>query len=124
MATAWPIPAASTPRWVAKRRPIRPVASTPWPWGKSSRAARRPSALGHVDEDDVGFSRAHAQPLDAAQPLGQALRVGVVLGQAIDVVIQRVQCAGRQQTRLAQATAGHLADAPRALDQLARAAQG
>ena len=84
---------------------------------------RRPLAIGHVDEDDIGLRRAHREPFDASQALRQALRQRVVVGQALDMVVERVQRRRRQQAGLAQAATGHLAHAPRRRDQLAGAAQ-
>jgi hypothetical protein len=55
---------------------------------------------------------------------GQAARQPVVVGQAVDMVVQRVTAGGRQHAGLAHAAARHLADAVGAGDQFARAAQG
>src|SRR3990167_2660107 len=72
---------------------------------------RRATAIGHVDEDDVGLGRLHRQAVDPAQAIGQSAGVGVVVGEPVHMVVQRMQRAGGQQPGLAQAAAGHLADA-------------
>ena len=59
----------------------------------------------------------------ARQPVRQHARVLVVLGQPLDVVVERVQAAGRDDARLPERAAHHLLPAPRLVDQLARAAQ-
>ena len=61
--------------------------------------------------------------MDAAQTTRQTACIGVVFGQPVHMVVQRVQRTGRQQPSLAQPAAGHLADAARAIDQFARTTQ-
>ncbi|HTU79805.1 MAG TPA: hypothetical protein VMF09_13705 [Solirubrobacteraceae bacterium] len=50
-------------------------------------------------------------------------RVVVVFGQALDVVLERIQAARGEDARLAQRAAQHLLPAPRLADQLARAGE-
>ena len=50
----------------------------------------RTAAFGHVDKHDIGFSRTHAQSINALQTRGEALGIGVVVGQARDVVLERM----------------------------------
>jgi hypothetical protein len=83
--------------------------------------ARRP---GQVHKHDVGVGRLDLDAVDARQACGQALRQSMVVGQAVDVVVQRVSRGGRQHARLAHAAAGHLANTVRAGNELAAAAQG
>ena len=45
---------------------------------------------GEVHEQDVGLRRLDLQALDAGQALGQAARQSVVLGQSLDVVLERM----------------------------------
>ena len=61
--------------------------------------------------------------VDLRQPRGQRAGVGVVLGQPLDVVVERVQRARGHDPRLAQRAAEHLLVAPRLVDQLRRAGQ-
>ena len=46
---------------------------------------------------------------DLGQALGQAARVGVVLGQAVDVVVERVDAGGGDDAGLAHRAAEHAA---------------
>ena len=55
---------------------------------------------------------------------GQTPRIGVVVGQPVHVVVQRVQRGCGQHARLAHAATGHLAHAVGTLDKFGRAAQG
>ena len=75
---------------------------------------RRVAALDH---DDVGVDRGR---VDAAG-LGKQLRVGVVLGQPLDVVVEGVQPGGGQDADLPHAAAHPLAAHPRLVDRVPRA---
>ena len=57
----------------------------------------------------------------ARQRLGEAARVGVILGQPRDVVLERVEAGGGEDAGLAHAAAEHLAPAVRAVDERLRA---
>jgi hypothetical protein len=120
-ARAWSMPAASTSRWVTKRRPIRPVAKTPswrsWP-------ARR--ALGHRPhpQKQYWFGRTHAHARQALQALGQRCASAWSSAKPDTWWSKRVQSRRGQHARLAQAAAQHLAPAQCLGDQLLRAAQG
>ena len=67
-----------------------------------------------VDEDHVGLRRLDRQPGQPAQPLGEPRAQRVVVGQALDVVVERVQRRRGQHAGLAHAAAEHLAPAVRA----------
>ena len=79
----------------------------------------RPTAIGHVHKHDVGLRRAHAQTSDALQALRQALGQSMVIGQAIHMVVQRMQRRCSQHAGLAQAATQNLAPAQRLGDQFA-----
>ena len=76
----------------------------------------------HGGDHDVRLLRQHVQA-ERAQTVGQHTRVLVVLGQPLDVVVERVEASGRQHSGLPHRPAQHLLPAPGLLDQLARAAQ-
>lgn len=82
------------------------------------------TAIGHVDKHDVGLGRAHRQPRDTLQTIGQSACIRMVVCQAIHVVFQRVQGSASQKPGLAQTAARHFADTPGPLDQRPRPAQG
>ena len=74
----------------------------------------------HLEDDDVRLDRRRVE-LDARQlrqPVGEPRGVGVVLGQPLDVVVERVQAARRDDARLAHRAADHLLVAPGLVDQL------
>ena len=52
------------------------------------------------DEDHVGFGCVDLEALAGGQTLGQSLCVGMVLGQPVDMVVQRVKAGGRQYSGL------------------------
>ena len=56
-------------------------------------------------------------PGEARQRLGEAARVGVVLGEARDVVLERVEAGGGEDAGLAHAAAEHLATPVRRVDE-------
>ena len=60
-------------------------------------------------------------PVDGSQPLRQPPRVDVVVGEAIDVVLEGVQPRRGDHTRLPHRAAPHLLVAPGLGDQLPRA---
>src|SRR3954468_11428547 len=81
--------------------------------------------VGHPEDDDVRLDGRGVE-LDARQqrePLGQALGARVVLGQARDVMLERVEPGGGDDARLAHGAAEHLLPAPRLLDEGRRAGQ-
>src|SRR4029453_11739697 len=86
---------------------------------------RRGQLAGQLEEHDVGLDRrrveAHAR--QAGQTLGEPPRVGVVLGQALDVVAERVHAAGRDDAGLAHGAAHLLLAPPRLVDELLRAGE-
>ena len=87
------MPSASTSRCVTARTRVGPKCPS-HALGFERGAERR--RVGHREDDDVGLDRGEIE-LDAGelcQPLGQPPRAGVVVGQALDVVVERVQ-AGR-----------------------------
>src|SRR5262245_20268497 len=102
-------------------RPRRAHAHTPSE--ESLDGHRRCQLAGQLEEDDVGVDRRRieAQTGQAGQPLGEPPSVGVILGQALHVVAQRVHAAGRDDAGLPHRTAHLLLAPPRLVDELARA---
>ena len=84
----------------------------------------RATSIGHIHKHDVGLRRTHAQTRHALQALGQSMRQGMVVGQAVHMVVQGVQSRCRQNAGLAQTTTQHLAPAQCLGDQFTRATQG
>ena len=96
---------------------------------------REQTALGHardqaggvavvdLDVDDVGVHAVEVdrESADGGDPLGEAARVAVVLGEPGDVVLERVQTRGGEHADLAHAAAEHLAQPVGLGDQLATA---
>jgi len=78
----------------------------------------------HVDEHHVAVLRADHQPGQAAQTAGEACGAGMILGQAFDVVIERMQARGSQYPGLPPAATGDLAPASRLVDQRASKGSG
>src|SRR2546421_5427396 len=81
---------------------------------------------GRLEEHDVGLDargiQAHAgQP---REPVGQPTRVGVIVGQTLDVMPERVDAAGGDDAGLAHGAAHLLLAAPRLVDECARAGHG
>src|SRR5262245_44169761 len=101
-------------------RPRRAHAHTPSE--ESLDGHRRCQLAGQLEEDDVGVDRRRieAQTGQAGQPLGEPPSVGVILGQALHVVAQRVHAAGRDDAGLPHRTAHLLLAPPRLVDELAR----
>ena len=56
-----------------------------------------------------------------SRPVGQRARVLVVLGEPLDVVVERVQAGRGDDPGLPQRAADHLLEAPGLVDQLLRA---
>ena len=112
------MPARSTSRCVtARTRPSGvPLSSTP-------RARHpRPRTLGRAEDDDVGLGRDDLEA-ELGEALRQHARVLVVVGEPLDVVVERVQAAGGHDPRLPERAAHLLLPAPRLVDQLARAGE-
>ena len=91
--------------------------------------AKLPPITGY-DEYDLRGVESEAEMIVGAnydyarEALRQALRQGVVICQALQVVLKRVARCRRQQARLAHAATGHLAPAVGSRDEFATAAQG
>ena len=68
-----------------------------------------------LPDDDVGLDGGDVEhdAGRARQRLGEAARVGVILGEPRDVVLERVQAGGGEDAGLAHAAAEHLAPAVR-----------
>src|SRR3990167_7237416 len=91
--------------------------------GRAPHQRRAVEAGGQVDEDNIRVGRHHPQARQRSQSVGQQAGIGMVVGQAMNVMVQRMQRSGRQHTRLAQPAAQHLAVAVGAGNQLSRADQ-
>ena len=88
-------------------------------------AGRAQAGAGDVEEDEVGLDPLHVdgEARNLGQPLGEAAGVGVVLAEALDVVAQGVDPAGRDDPGLAHRAAEGLLVAPGLLDEGAGAGQ-
>lgn len=82
------------------------------------RVSARLGDIRQINKQDVGLRWLDAQLGDALQGIGQALRQGVVMRQARHMMVQRPRRGGGQHAGLAHGAAGHLADAPRACDEV------
>ena len=76
--------------------------------------------VAHLEDDDVRLHRRRVEAYagQLGQPLRECARVGMILGQAPDVVIERVDAGSGEHPRLAQRAAQHLLETPRLRDQL------
>ena len=81
--------------------------------------------VGQPDEHHVRLSVrvVHGKAIDGGQPGGECGGVGVVHGQPLDVVLERVNAGRGEDPRLAHAPAEHLAPAVRLLDERTTATQ-
>src|SRR5690606_37633690 len=81
---------------------------------------RRAAGARHVEEDDVrlDLGRVDGNAGDLTQAGSEQLGVGVVLGQALDVVLQRVDARRGDDPGLAHRPAEHVLVAPRPLHRL------
>ena len=117
------MPASSTSRWVTARTRVGPEVAHDDVLGRERRAEG--GRVGHREDDDVGLHGGGIE-LDAGQrgeALGQPPGARVVVGQALDVVVERVEAGGGDDARLAHGAAQHLLPAPRLLDEGRRAGQ-
>jgi hypothetical protein len=97
----------------------------------AARLQRRHHSLGRAqlaidaekDQVCVHLGRVEAQPWRVGDRLGDDLGVAVVVGEALDVVFQRVQRPRRRHAALAHAAAEQFPDAPGLDDEVARPAQ-
>ena len=78
-----------------------------------------------IDEDDVGLDLIHidAHPRHLGQGGAQGPRIGMVLGQTLDIVLQRVEPGGRDNARLAHGAAELVLEAPGSFDEIGRPGQ-
>lgn len=79
-----------------------------------------------AEDDDVGvdFRRVEFQPWRLADGVGEQFGVGVIFGEAVDVVVQRVEGGGGEDAGLAPAAAEGFAESAGESDLIARADQG
>ena len=87
------------------------------------RAAQEAEHVCDPEDHHVGLRLRIDRKPELLKPLGEAPRVRVVLGQPRDVVIEREVRRRGENARLSHAAAEHLAQAPRAVDRSARAAE-
>ena len=114
---------ASTSRCVTARTELGPTAPMRTPSASKSAQKRLASATPKMTMLVSTSPGSSVMPGSSRQPAGQRRRVRVVVGQPVDVVVERVQRARRDDARLAQCAAEHLLVAPRLLDQRGRARQ-
>ena len=123
-ATASSIIGAVTSRCVqARTRPPSRLRRTPCMAQRAWQLVARHAGAVGVEEDQVGVGFLHHHARDLPQAAGQRLGVGVVLGQAIDVVVERVEAGGGADAGLAHRAAEALLPAPGVADELRAAAQ-
>ena len=122
-ASARSMSAAPTSRCVTARTVPGATGPIDHALGFERRAER--GRVGDAEHDDVRLDRRRVErdPVDRGQPFGEPARVGVVVGQPLDVVVERVQAGRGDHARLAHRAAPHLLVAPRLGDQLRRAGQ-
>ncbi len=77
----------------------------------------------HLDENHVGMAGFDLYRPDFTQTSGKALRARVILGESLDMMVERVQSGRSQHSALAHAAAKHLAPTPGRGDQGFRAKQ-
>ena len=97
--------------------------------GEGDRIELRPadrSAL-DIEVDQVrpwtAVSLRAAESFERVDAGGQAGRVGMILGETVDVMLERVQAGGRENSGLTHPAADRLAHAPRLVDERTGAAQ-
>ena len=83
------------------------------------------AGFGDVEIDHIGLNRRRieVQTVDPGQPLGQGLSVGVILGQAVDMMLQGVNAGRRDDPGLAHGAAELMFEAPSLVDEIAVARQ-
>ena len=81
---------------------------------------RRPARLLDLEEDEVGLHARHVdlEALDVGDAFGEVVGIVVVLGQAVPVVLQRIECRRGDDAGLAHRAAQHLLLAPGFLDEV------
>ena len=114
-------PSASTSKWVTARTDRGPTG--PITHAVAPQSGAQPFGVVDLEDHDVRLDLAGIER-DAGQrrqPDRQRARVLVVVGQPVDVVVERVQRARGDDPGLPQRAAEHLLVAPRLLDQFGRA---
>src|SRR5260221_4229481 len=89
-------------------RPKRQHEDTPRPGGRHH--SRRVRTTGcQIEHDDVRLHRGQIEsnPGTARDPIGDDLRVGVVVGESLDVMVDRVEASGGKDAHLAHRAAKH-----------------
>jgi methyl-accepting chemotaxis protein len=74
-----------------------------------------------LEEHQIGFRLLHLDAVDLRQAAGQRPGIGVIVGEAVDVVVERVDAGRRANAGLPHRTAQSLLPAPDSVDELARA---
>ncbi|GCC47979.1 hypothetical protein chiPu_0031960, partial [Chiloscyllium punctatum] len=70
-----------------------------------------------LEEDEVGLGRLHRDAVDLRQPACQRPRIGVVVGKAVDMMIERVDAGGGTDAGLPHRAAEPLLPAPDVVDE-------
>ena len=112
-------PARSTSRWVQARTRYLPTVET---WTPLQPDAVGQFIGGHagaarVEEHQVGFRLLDDQSGDLRQAASQDARVRVILGEPVDIVLERVGAGGGANPRLTQRPAQTLLPAPCLVDE-------
>ena len=79
--------------------------------------------IGRIEEHQIGLRLLHLHAGDLRQAACQRSRVGVIVGQSRDVMIQRVDAGRRADAGLAHRAAEALFPAPDLIDEVARSGQ-
>jgi hypothetical protein len=73
---------------------------------------RRRQRAGGSDIDEVGFGLLHVETVDLAEAACKRAGIGVVVGEAFDMMVERMEAAGRGDAALPQRAAEPLLPAP------------
>ena len=108
------MPASSRSRWVTSRTVRGPSTDTSTPSARAAAASAGASSrrLGQVQRDDVRAHRPRPTTPNGASASASRAGPGVVVGEPVDVVVQRVQAGGGEDAGLPHAAAHPLADDP------------
>ena len=73
-----------------------------------------------LEEHQIGLGLLHLDAVDLRQPARQRPRIGVIVGEAVDVMVERVDAGGRSNAGLPHRPAEALLPAPDVVDEGAR----
>ena len=122
MPTVSSIIAALTSRWVQARMRPSIIASRTPRLRKASTilSPATPGAVG-LEEHQIGLGLLHLDAVDLRQAARQRPRIGVIVGEAVDVMVERVDAGRGADAGLPHRSAEPLLPAPDVVDESARA---